>query len=374
MVIRCLGCGVLAVVLAAGVGCASTAPPPVASGGSHQGCVAPPPAGIDTTLAWTGYIAAHRSDVALTVDDGRGARVMLRPDAQQPVASAVKVVHLAAYGRAVAEGRVHPGDPIRVGDWERWYLPGTDAGAHPRALDRARIANDGTRASDPQRTVPLDTIVASMIEVSDNSAADFLRNLLGDQALGRAAADGGWADVDVPSFLGETLWLLAPELAPAPAPRAHRAAAALALAQRFATDSAFRAELSGRPLPPFEVQQRWAETTATGSANQLAALHRAIATGAFGPGADVARRHLEWRKPLPPGVIGIGFKGGNLPGVLAAAFTVRRDDGTIATGVMLIRRMRPTDYVRALSSSAHRQVLLAALTDPDVAARLGCRV
>ncbi|MGH3670255.1 MAG: hypothetical protein ACRDSH_06415, partial [Pseudonocardiaceae bacterium] len=114
MFIRSLGCGALAVVLAAGVGCAPTGPPPAASRGPHPGCGAPPPAGVDTALAWTGYIAAHRSDVALAVDDGRGVRVMFRPDEQQPLASAVKVVHLAAYGRAVAEGRVHPGDPIRV--------------------------------------------------------------------------------------------------------------------------------------------------------------------------------------------------------------------------------------------------------------------
>jgi beta-lactamase class A len=365
MFIRSLTCSFLAAGLAAGVGCGSTVTPPTVSPAPHPGCAAPPISGVDTALAWT---------VALVVDDGRGTRVTLRADEQQPLASAVKVVHLAAYGRAVAEGWIHPGDPIRIRDWERWYLPRTDAGAHPRALDRAGIPNDGMRALDPQGTVPLDTIVASMIQVSDNSAADFLRDLLGDEALIRAAADGGWTNVDLPSFLGETLGLLAPELLPVSALRTQRAPAALALARRFTTDPAFRAELSARRLPPLEVQQRWADTTGTGSANQLAALHWAISSGAFGPGADIARRHLEWQKVLLPRVIGVGSKGGSLPGVLTEALTVRREDGSIATGILLVRRMSLADYAKALHSFAHRQMLLAALTNPAAETRLACCV
>lgn len=321
-----------------------------------------------------GYVAAHRGDVAVAVDDGRGARVVLRPDEQQPLASAAKVVHLAAYGRAVAEGRVRADDQIRVGDWERWYLPGSDGGAHPKALDRAGVANDGVRAVDPQRTVALDTVVASMIQLSDNAAADLLRDRLGDQALSRAAADGGWAGVGLPSFLGRALALVAPELAPVSVPRAQRAAVELALARRFATDPVLRTELSARPPPPIEVQLRWADESATGSANQLAALHRAIATGAFGPGADVARRQLEWQKVSLPGVVGVGFKGGSLAGVLTEAFTVRREDGSTATGILLVRRMSATDWVGALTSFAHQQMLLAAMTDPGAAARLSCSV
>jgi hypothetical protein len=230
------------------------------------------------------------------------------------------------------------------------------------------------RALDPQRTVPVDTIVASMIQVSDSAAADFLRDRLGDQALMRAAADGGWTGVDLPSFLGETLTVVAPERAPASGTRAQRAAAELALARRFATDSAFRAELSAHPLPPIEVQQPWADNTATGTANQLAALHRAIATGKFGPGADIARRHLEWLKLSQPGVVGIGFKGGSWPGVLTQAVTVRRDKGSTATGVLLVRRMPLADWSKAVTSGTYMQMVLAAMTDPDSAIRLRCSV
>lgn len=334
------------------------------------GCAPPSPSGVDTVQGWLGYVASHRSDVALSVDDGQGARVVLRSDEQQPLASAAKVVHLAAYGRAVADGRVRADDLVRVGDWERWYLPGSDGGAHPKALDRAGVSNDGIRALDPQRTVSFDTIVASMIQVSDNAAADFLRDRLGDQALIRAAADGGWVGVDLPSFLGEMLALVAPELAPASVARTQRAATELTLARRFATDPTLRTELSARPLPPIDVQQRWADETATGSANQLAALQRAIATGAFGAGANVARRHLEWQNVSPPDVVGVGFKGGSLPGVLTEAFTLRRENGSTATGVLLVRRMPVADWLRALTNVSYQQMVLAAMMDPASAARL----
>ncbi|MGH3932944.1 MAG: serine hydrolase, partial [Pseudonocardiaceae bacterium] len=118
-------------------------------------------------------------------------------------------------------------------------------------------------------------------------------------------------------------------------------------------------------------QQRWAEETATGSANQLAALHRAIATGEFGPGADVARRQLEWQAPLPD-TVGVGFKGGSLPGVLTEAFTVRREDGSTATGILLVRRMSATDWSGALTSFAHQQLLLNAMTNPATTTQLAC--
>ena len=385
MTTHSFACGLFCFVLAvATVGCSSTAPP-LASGASpvtRPQCAPLSRPDVDTVDGWLGYIAAHRSDVALSVDNGMdtrglGTRVVLRSDEQQPLASAAKVVHLAAYGRAVAQRLVRADDLVRVGDWERWYLPGSDGGAHPRALNRAGVANDGIRAVDPQRTVTLDTIVSSMIQESDNAAADFLRDRLGDQALIRAAAEGGWTGAELPSFLGEMLALVAPELAPAPGAqtRAQRAAAELDLARRFATDPVLRMQLSHRPPPTtIEAQLRWADGTATGSANQLAALLRAIATGTFGAGSDVARRHLEWQPVALPSVVAVGFKGGSLPGVLTEAFTLRRADGSTATGILLVRRMPIADWLAALTSVAFQQAVLAAMTDPGSADRLSCSV
>ncbi|MCA1671556.1 MAG: serine hydrolase, partial [Actinobacteria bacterium] len=66
------------------------------------------------------------------------------------------------------------------------------------------------------------------------------------------------------------------------------------------------------------------------------------------------------QKASLPGVVGVGFKGGSLPGVLTEAFTVRREDGSTATGILLARRMPATDWAEALTSFAHQQMLLTA--------------
>ncbi|PFG50212.1 beta-lactamase family protein [Amycolatopsis sulphurea] len=356
-----------AVVLgaAAATGCGTTPAAP-----DHCPTTAPPD--VATVIGWTGYIAAHRDDVSLVVDDGRGTRVVNRPDQPQPLASAVKVVTLAAYGRAVAQGRVRPDEPFRVGDWERWFLPDTDGGAHVRALDLAGIAHDRVRALDPQRVVPLDQLVTSMIQVSDNAAADFLRDRLGDEALRQAAADGGWPNLDLPAEVGGIIALYAPELAPPlTAPRSVRALAEWALARRYATDPVLRADLLTRPLPPQDFERQWSDSGAAASAQQLAALHRAIATGSFGPGTDIARTHLEHQPSTLPDVTGIGYKGGSLNGVLTGGIELRRDDGTIASAALLVRRMQPDEQSKA---SSPENLLIAAMTDPAVMARLHCSV
>lgn len=62
---------------------------------------------------------------------------------------------------------------------------------------------------------------------------------------------------------------------------------------------------------------------------------------------------------------------GSLPGVLADAMYVRRPDGTVATAVLLADDMPESDWIAALTTLP-QQVLLAAMTDPDVAAQLAC--
>ncbi|MDI9972136.1 serine hydrolase [Rhodococcus sp. IEGM 1307] len=157
-------------------------------------------------------VGSHPDDVAFVVDDGRGRTVEHRAGDTVPLASAIKVVHLATYARAVAPGELDPAEPVPLPEWKRWYLPNTDGGAHPKALQRLGV-------TEPDDTVTLEQMVTAMIQESDNAVPDYLRDRLGDAAL-----------------------------------------------------------------------------------------------------ADAARRTLEWQ-PAPPGLDGLGFKGGNLPGVVTEAMT-----------------------------------------------------
>jgi hypothetical protein len=334
-------------------------------------CPKAPAADVSTAAGWIGWLARHPDDVSFVLNDGRGGQVAHRPDSPSLLASAAKVVHLAAYAREVAAGRVHPDDRVLVAEWEAWLLPGSDGGAHLKALDDLRIPRDRIRAKDPRQTVRLDDLVRVMIRFSDNAAPDLLRARLGDDALRGAARSAGWADPDLPTYLGQALALIAPERVSASPDRRARAASEWALARRYAADPALRAELGARPLPGLPAQQRWAETTAGATARQLEALHRAIGTGSFGPGAGLARRHLEWQPP-PPGAAGLGFKNGTLAGVLAEGMTLRRTDGSVATATLLVHRMPMADWQKALDGFAHQRLLLSALDHPATAARLRC--
>lgn len=93
---------------------------------------------------------------------------------------------------SVAHAQVLPGE-ARIGDWERYYL-GLDGGAHQRALTALGIAHrDGVRADEPNRLVPLSSLVTAVVTYDDHAAADYLRSRL---------------QLSTPSMLGRGLALM----------------------------------------------------------------------------------------------------------------------------------------------------------------------
>ncbi|MBW0102807.1 serine hydrolase [Pseudonocardia sp. KRD291] len=344
------------------------------SGAAEPGTCAPPPApDVGSVEGWIGYLAAHRDDVAFVVDDGRGTRLEHRADAVQPMASASKSLNLAAYARAVALGAVRPDEPVRVGDWERWEVFNPSTSSHARALDHLGIPRTGNRARDPDRVVTLDQIAHQVSIWSDDAGPDLLRARLGDRALLDTARAVGWDDPELISNTGFVVSLYTPELVPPATDRPARRAAEWALARRYATDPAFRADADTR-IPPPGVEPAWADGGPGGTARQLEALWSAVGHGTF-PGADRARAIAEQDPHPPPGILGIGAKGGLISGVLARGVEIRRDDGTVATAVLLVRRMSEQDTRRVGEDSrGFSDVLVASVEDPAVTAAIRCRL
>ncbi|MFC0539996.1 serine hydrolase [Kutzneria chonburiensis] len=300
------------------------------------------------TTDWVQWLAQRRDHVSLYADDGRGRRLALRPNHQVPMASAYKAIHAATF----AGSGISPQRQIKIRDWEAPYLPGLDGGAHPAALTRLNIPNDGRRATDPDQLVPLDWVVQAAIMESDNAAADYLRDLLGVPALRRTAACGGWPNAEMATELGDMLRLWWPGTSEE-------------LSARFLSDASFKqaalAKLAELPTP--QAQLAWTPTTHRGTALDVAALHRSIATGRI-PG----RRYLEQllAGALLPGELGIGFKGGELPGVLNFGLSLRRADGTIATTAVLATGLPLADYLTLHDGQVDYfvQVVLGMLRDP----------
>ncbi|WP_135229477.1 serine hydrolase [Deinococcus fonticola] len=123
--------------------------------------------------------------VATVLPDGTLKPALRWNDTQaMPLASSMKVVVLAAYARAVSAGKLNPDTPVKVADWEAYYLPGTDGGAHAESLKTLGIGTDQQgRATTPEKTVPLDTLARFMIETSDNAATDLILSRLGKEAV-----------------------------------------------------------------------------------------------------------------------------------------------------------------------------------------------
>ncbi|GLZ52929.1 serine hydrolase [Actinomycetospora sp. NBRC 106378] len=338
----------------------------VGCGSAPASC--PPVGSSDLTTAdgWLGRVAGAPRTVGLVVDDGRGHVVSHGADTPFPLASAVKVVHLTAYAAAVTDGRIRPDEPVARVDWERWYVAGTDGGAHPVALQRL----------GPGPAYTVDQLVTAMIRESDNAAADWLRARLGDDALRAAAASVGWSGVELPGFAGATARLAMPQLVTPGSTHAQLMDLDGRLGRRVADDAAFHDEVARRvaaaaaqdPARFVADALAWSATTAQGTPTQLLALHRAIATGAV-PGADVAARHLTWQGPTSAGTI--GFKGGSLVGVLTFGGFLRRDDGSTGYAVVLGRDLPTTPPVTE-QVTGQQGLVLEALVSPDRFDRLAC--
>ena len=352
-------------------GCtAASAPEPTAlPANPPRPATCSPPASTDLTTAegWLNRVSTVPAGVGLVVDDGRGRVVSHQAATPFPLASAGKVVHLAAYAAAVADGRIRPDEPVARADWERWYVPGTDGGAHPAAI--ARLGNGPTDTADQ--------VVSAMVRESDNAAADWMRARLGDDALRQAAAAAGWRDVDLPLYAGAVGRFVLPERVPAGSNRAELAGIDASLGRQLADDPALRAEVQRRyadavardPQRFLDDQARWSDTTAAATPAQVLALHRAIATDAV-PGADVARRQLTYQGPIPR--LGtIGFKGGSFLDVLTFGSFLRRDDGSLGYAVVLGRDL-PVLPPTSAQAAGQQQMALDALRTPTGFDRLLC--
>ncbi|OZE87607.1 serine hydrolase [Rhodococcoides fascians] len=349
-------------------GCASTDPDTAeAATPTPENCAPVTSTDLTTEDGWIGLIYQAPDTVGLVIDDGRGRTVEHRADQEQVLASAIKVVHLAAYAQAVANGSIDPNEQVSLSDWERWYVPNTDGGAHPNALNRLGIANTGTNATDPNATVRIDDIVTAMIQESDNSVPDFLRYRLGDQAIIDAAATGGWENFEVPSLVADILTVFDPALADEDR---------WETAQKWAFDPQFRTQVDGAAQQPtYEDQATRVESSFRGgSAQQLNGMYRAFTDGTFGTASDTILRQLEWQ-PAGDDVLGVGFKGGSLAGVLTQGFELRRTDGTVATAVWLTDGLSADRFDQAMAGAGiQQQLILEAMLSSDVLDRIACVV
>ena len=189
-------------------------------------------AALQSVDALVDFIDADRSRVSLVayrLDDPESA-IRMNPDVRRPVASTIKILVLAGYAEAVDEGWWSPLERVPLAAVETFFLPGTDGGAHDRAVEvyRERGWLDGSGS------VSLRDVVWAMMTVSDNAATDYLLHRLGRERVGAIPGRLGLAGSDAPLPISGVF------LSWAEAAEEPLADAAWALADRLHGDFEFR--------------------------------------------------------------------------------------------------------------------------------------
>jgi D-alanyl-D-alanine carboxypeptidase len=97
-----------------------------------------------------------------------------RADVKMPLASTVKILVATEFAKQVSSGKCNPEERVPLSEPGRFYLEGTDGGAHPAWL--ADLAKQGR---DSARTATLLDIAKGMIRYSSNANTEYLMWRLG---------------------------------------------------------------------------------------------------------------------------------------------------------------------------------------------------
>jgi beta-lactamase class A len=170
---------------------------------------------ISTPEKFLTYLNANRNNVAMASFSlkSNGSIDLREPiiahniDVKMPLESLGKVIHLAAYAKAVSTGEIQSNIMVTCREWENYFLPSTDGGAHGVALEALGIPIDQFGfAINPETPVTVDQMVLSMIRYSDNAVHDWLLANLRRETFKAVIREGGLTGEDFPSyFLGNDL-------------------------------------------------------------------------------------------------------------------------------------------------------------------------
>lgn len=322
--------------------------------GPARGASAATPAVPTTPAELLAWVRAHPRRASLVVLDARGRPLVAqRPRRPMPLASTRKILVLAAAAEQVAAGRWDLDDEVAQGELDRWYLPGTDGGAHPAALEAY-----GTDWS-------LRTALDAMIVFSDNAAADVVLDRVGGPAaVDRLSRRLGLRDQDpIWSLRGEYLaWADEPRAWLAASPRRRQQIAGrLAAASQGPVTPGLPSVAAQRCLPLASVR---------GSMLDFARLQRLgrRRAAAGDPAAGLAVDVLSWPRADPDTAAAFpvfATKGGAFAGVVTEATAIQAA-GRRPIYVAQAYRLLPAGVEQRLRTDFLQQQLYVALAQGTV--------
>ena len=354
---------------------------------------------VDDLLDFIDANRARVSLVAYRLDDPESA-ILLNPDVARPLASTIKILVLAGYAEEVDQSRWSPDERVPLADVEAFFLPGTDGGAHDRAVDVYRERG----WLDASGAVSLRDVVWAMMTVSDNAATDYLLHRLGRERAGALASGLDLAGSDAPLPISGVF------LSWADAVDEPLADVAWELAARLRGDPEFRTARQENPVTSEVTVREQARLSVArfpkGTARDYASLMERVTRGDLisDTASATMREFLEWpmeNESIRREFTSFGAKGGSLPGVLTeAAYAAPRDAASggvaalffeelpLAVWLMLAGGEVRQDLVRTQSSRLsltaevrgsarsyfHQDVLRRLLSDPEFFERVRRRL
>lgn len=316
------------------------------------------------------YLKAHPEDFSLVARSAGGeAGISYKPEEPNPLASTKKIVVLAAYAKEVSEGRVDPDEKIPVSEWEKYYVPDTDGGAHPASLERLGV--------------PTDEVASAMISESDNAATDYLLEKLGPEKIQAVIEDENLTGQQtILPISGSILVWNGPDGEGTPGlaqmSREEYAAEVMRATESYKKDEYSDEWREGRaPLGSLaEQRETVSKYEVKGTAEDYARIMAGVSAGEFiSPEAsEVMRRHLEWpmrERSNEEKYRTFGAKGGSLSGVLnQAMYAAPRDggfSGETRVVVLFTRGMSGSAWLGAQQSEGYGDFMEALATDEEFA-------
>lgn len=119
----------------------------------------------------------------------------------------MKMVVLAAFADMVVNGELDPNETISVANWERYYLPNSDGGAHMLGLQSVSLQADELGfAVDQTATVTLDELATMMMHYSGNASTDYLIERVGLERITAVSQTHHPHHTPIHYKLGYALW------------------------------------------------------------------------------------------------------------------------------------------------------------------------
>ncbi|HUS94864.1 MAG TPA: serine hydrolase [Patescibacteria group bacterium] len=297
-----------------------------------------------------------------------------------PLASVVKIITLIAYAEAVAEGILDPAEWISLEELNGSYLPGSDLGAHTRAL--SELDDRGLIGRDPL-SVPLEEVPWMMIRHSSNAASDYIHLALGQKKIESTAIQLGLVHQTAPCpWIGQFLVMNNNERATSNDRAAVQEMIAdpeeygrevMRLTRLFTNDPEFhQGELSQRWRSDMSTQRLFGDNlNAQGTAREYADLMAQILHNGLSSAYVniLTRRALEWPTELAVNqeyFDVVGYKNGSLPGILTTVYYgQRREDGAQVVLALFFRDLPMNTYRNWRQSLAHDEFARWLLMEPS---------